>query len=345
MLSLSLTALGTERDFGFSECPIDTTPSNFVSAVTGEGQPGNWKIVLDETPSAMPSRDPNAPALTKQAVLGQVSGMPINNYFPLLVYAGDSFDDFTFTTRFKIVGGGMAEMAGIVFRYQDPKNYYVLMASVLDQHFWFFKMVNGVRSDRLIGPHVDIAKGAWHQMSVHCEGNHINCLFDGKQIIPMITDNSFSSGKVGFWTKSDSVSYFTDPKLVYTPRKTLAQNMVSDTLKEFSKLEDMKIFAVRPGGSGPVVVASKDEKDLNAPGKDVQRDVIHNGKSYFGKDRKDGTVTLTMPLRDRNGDPIAAVVLVMKSFPGETEDTAALKAKSIMKTIEPRATSLDDLLQ
>lgn len=341
---LSLTAFGAERDFGFGEAPIDQTPTNFVSTATGQGGPADWKIILDEAPSAMPSRDPNAPALTKHAVLAQLEGVPINNYFPLLVYTGDTFDDFTFSTRFKIVGGGLAEMAGIVFRYQNEKNYYVLMASVLDQRFWFFKIVNGVRGD-LIGPRVDIAKNAWHEMSVRCEGNHIHCLFDGKEVIPMITDSSFSNGKIGFWTKSDSVSYFVDPKVVFTPRETLAQSMVSDTLRNFSRLDGIKIFAVRPGGSGPVVVASKDEKDLNQPGKDVERDVIRNGKSYFGKDKKNGTVTLTVPLRDRNGDPIAAVALVMKSFPGETEDTAAMRAQMILKTLEPRATSLDDLLQ
>lgn len=341
---LSLQAYGTETGFGFSECPIDATPSNFVSAVTGEGSPGKWKMILDEAPSAMPARDPNSPAMTKQSVLTETSREPLDNRFPLLVYTGDTFDDFTFTTRFKIVGGGVAEMAGIVFRYQNEKNYYVLMASALDQHFWFFKIVDGVRS-QLIGPHVDMPLNRWHTMSVQCEGNHIHCLLDGKEVIPMLTDSSFSEGKVGFWTKSDSECYFADPKLVYTPRETLAQSMVSDALKKFSRIEDIKIYAVRPGGSGPVVVASKDPKDLKQPATDVERDVIRNAKSYFGRNRKDGTVTLTVPLRDRNGDPIAAVVLVMKSFPGETEDAAAIKAQGIMRTLEPRATSLDDLLQ
>jgi hypothetical protein len=341
---LALTAFGVERDLNFGEYPIDQTPSNFVSTVTGQGNPGDWKIILDETPSAMPARNPNAPAVTEHAVLAQLERNAIDTHFPVLVLNDDTFNDFTFTTRFKIVGGAMAQMAGIVFRYQDEKNYYVLMASVLDNHFWFFKIVNGVRS-QLIGPQIDIPKNEWRTMTVQCDGNHIHCLLDGKPVIPMITDSSFSSGKVGFWTKSDSVSYFADAKLTYTPRETLAQSLVSDALKKFSRLEGVKIFAVRPGGKDPVVVAGKDEKDLNRPGGDVERDVIHNGKSYFGKNKKEGVVILTIPLRDRNGEPIAAVVLTMKSFPGETEDTAAIKAQGIIKTMQPRVTSLDDLLQ
>ena len=342
---LACTASGAERHFNFGEYPVDQTPSNFLSAVSGQGKPGEWKVILDQVPSAMPARDTNAPALTEHAVVAQLEGFPINQYFPLLVLKDDLFGDFTFTTRVKIVGGAVAEMAGIVFRYQDPKNYYVLVASVLDRRFWFFKIVDGVRSDKLIGPQIEIAKNEWREMSVKCEGNHIHCLLDGKEIIPMITDSSFSLGKVGFLTKSDSVAYFTDAKLNYIPRETLAQSLVSDTIKEYPKLEGLKIFAVRPGSDGPVVVASKNEKDMNQPGGDVEKDVIHNGKSYYGKDKKAGTITLTVPLRDRNGEAIAAVRFVMNPFPGETQDTAAIKSQTMLKMMQPRVTSLEDLLQ
>jgi hypothetical protein len=342
---LALNVSGAQRDFSFGEYPLDQTPSNFLSIVSGQGKPGEWKVILDEAPSAMPARDASAPAMTRHAVVAQLARYAVDQHFPLLVLNDDSFNDFTFQTRVKIVGGAMAQMGGIVFRYQDPKNYYVLMASVLDRRFWFFKVVDGMRSEKLIGPQVDISRDEWHDISVRCEGNHIHCLFDGKEIIPMITDSSFATGKVGFWTKSDSISYFTDAKLIYTPRETLAESLVSDTIKEFPRLEALKIFAVRPGGQNPVVVASKDVRDINHPGGKVERDVIQNGKSYFGKDKKAGTVFLTVPLRDRNGDSIAAVTFSMKSFPGETEDTAAIKVQGMLKTMQPRVSSLDDLLQ
>ena len=342
---LALPAFGTERDINFGEYPFDQTPSNFLSTVGGQGKPGTWKVILEDTPSAMPARNSNAPAMTQHAVVAQLAGIPINDHFPLLVLNDDAFGDFKFTTRFKIVGGALAQMAGIVFRYQNEKNYYVLMASALDNHFWFFKVVNGQRSEKLIGPRVDIPTGQWREISVECEGTHIHCLLDGQEIIPMITDSSFGSGKVGFWTKSDSVSYFTDAKLTFTPREILAQALVHDTLTKYGKLVDLKIFARRVRGDGPVIVASKDEKQLNQPGKDVERDVIDNGKSYFGKDRKAGTVTITAPLRDRNGESIAAVVVVLKSFPGETQDTALLRSQTILKAMEPRVPSLEDLLQ
>lgn len=343
---LALPAFGNERGLNFSDYPLDETPSNFVSAVGGSGDRGRWKIILDDIPSAMPARDPNAPALAKHSVLAQLARDQIQNHFPMLVLNDDSFGDFTFTTRFKIVSGDITKMAGIVFRYQDEKNYYVLMASARDNHFWFFKVVDGYRG-KLIGPQVTIPRNEWHAITVQCEGDHIHCLLDGKEIIPMITDavDSFKTGKVGFWTMADSVSYFADAKISYTPRQILAQTLVDDSLKRFPKLVTLKIFATRAGESGPVVIAGKDGKQVGQPGGKVEQDVIANGRSYYGKDKKAGTVTLTVPLRDRNGDSVAALAVVMKTFPGETEDTAAIKSQSVVQNIEPRISSLQDLLE
>jgi len=342
---LAWTASGAERIFNFGEYPFDKTPSNFVNAVTGRGEPGEWKVMLDEAPSQMPARSTNSPAMTQHAVLAQLERFAVDQHFPVLAYNDDKFGDFTFSTRFKIVGGALAQMGGVVFRYQDPTNYYVLVASVLDKHFWFFKIVNGVRSERLIGPAIEISKNEWHDISVKCDGNHIDCLFDGKQIIPMITDDSFSSGKVGFWTKSDSVVYFTDAKVNFSPRETLAQSLVSDTVQEYSRVVGMKIFAASPGDTNVIVVAAKDPQDLRRPGGKVENDVARNGRSYFSRDKKAGTVTVTVPLRDRNGDAVAAVAFVMKAFPGETEETALAKSQTMIKKIGPRVTSLEDLLR
>lgn len=341
---LALPAFGTERVLNFGDYPLDSTPSNFVSTVGGSGKPGSWKILLDDAPSAMPGKNGNSPALTKQSVLAQVAQSQIGYHFPMLLLNDDSFGDFTFSTRFKILSGDITQMAGMVFRYKDEKNYYVLMASARDNGFWFFKVVDGQRG-QLIGPHVPIPLNEWHQMTVQCEGNHFHFQLDGKEVIPMATDSSFTSGKLGFWTMADSVSYFADSKITYTAQEILAQTLVNDALTKFSKLVDLKIFTTRPGGNEPVIVASKDQKKLGEPAGKVEKDVIANGRSYYGKDKKAGTVTLTVPLRDRNGDSVAAVAVVMKTFPGETEDTAAMRSQSIVQTIEPRVTSLEDLLQ
>jgi hypothetical protein len=105
----------------------------------------------------------------------------------------------------------------------------------------------------------------------------------------------------------------------------------------------LKIFAIRSADAGPVVVASKDESEVGQAGGKDERDVISRGTSYFGKGRD--SVSVTLPLKDRNGDPMAAVRVTLKSFTGETEDSAVVRAMPIIRKMQDRVQSLSDLLQ
>ena len=75
--------------------------------------------------------------------------------FPMFIYDGEKFRDFRFLTRFKIVSGVSEQMAGLVFRFQNTSNFYVVRASALGRNVRFYKVVNGARSDP-IGPTCDI---------------------------------------------------------------------------------------------------------------------------------------------------------------------------------------------
>src|ERR1041385_8364429 len=227
---LALSASGAEIVFDFGETNLDKTPPGFRSALAGQGKPGEWKVLLDEVPPLLAPLSDKAPAPVKRPVLGQLSQDPTDERFPLLVFDEESFNDFTLTTRFKIVRGGLEQMAGIAFRIQDEKNFYVIRASALGNNVRFYKVVNGERGS-LIGPELPVTKDVWHELRIQCKGNQIQCAFDGKDVIPPLTDNSFASGKIAFWTKSDSVSYFSDARITYTPRVPYAHAIVTDMIK------------------------------------------------------------------------------------------------------------------
>jgi hypothetical protein len=338
----ALPAPALEQTFNFGEGPPDQPPPGFRSTVAGQGKPGDWKVILEEVPPAMATLTTQAPSVSRHSVLAQLARDPVNDHFPMLIYDRDTYEDFTLTTRFKIAGGTVAQMAGMVFRFQDERNFYVLVASSLDGRFWFYKVVNGIRGP-LIGPEAPIQKGEWHEMTVQCEGNHIHCLLDGKELIPMLTDNSFVRGKIGFSTKSDSVSYFSDAKVAYSRQESLAGRLVKQEMKAYPRLIGLKIYAVAEGGAKPVVVASSDPKELGLAGGTTEQDVIARGTPYVGKTR--GTGIVTVPLRDRNGDPIAAVCVTLKSFPGQTEDNLAVRAQPVVHGMQVQVQSLEDLLK
>jgi len=336
-------ASGAERKFDFGELRDKASLPGFRSAVMGQGKVGDWKVMLDDAPAGLAPLTPQAPVISKQAVLAQLAQDPADEHFPLLIYEEESFGDFTLTTRFKTVSGAREQMAGIAFRIQDETNYYVVRASSLGNTFRFYKVSDGVRGP-LVGPELPVPAGIWQEMTVECKENQIRCLLNGKEQIS-VTDkiNPFMTGKFGFWTKSDSVSYFTDTKIVYAPLEVPAQKMVQELTKKYPRLIDLQVYVAGTAGNPPRLLASKNQKQTGRSGARVEEDVLKNGAIYHGKEK--GTVTVTMPMRDKNGDPIAAVRVIMESFPGQTEQNALTRAMPIVKEMQARVQTAQDLVQ
>jgi hypothetical protein len=189
-----------------------------------------------------------------------------------------------------------------------------------------------------------IAAGVWHELTVACKGNQISCSLDGKEYVS-VTDkaNALASGKIAFWTKSDSVSYFTDAKITYTPFAPPAQALVREMLKRYPRLLGLKIYVPGKQSDSTRIVASKDKDELGQPGSKTEQQVIAKAETFYGKEND--VVSVIMPLRDRNGDPIAAVRVMMKSFAGQTEENAIVRAAPIVKEVQARIQSLEDLTE
>ena len=326
LLAFSASAAEVVLDFG----PVgrDDSPAGFTNVLVGSGRPGRWRAVPDDLPGA-----------TNQIVLAQTSVDVKDERFPALIYTKQEFDDFTLTTKFKIVDGVTEQMAGVVFRYQDEKGFYVVRASALGSNVRFYKVVGGIRGQP-IGPTVPIEKGVWYELKVVCNKNKIRILLNGVEIIPELTDTSFAKGKIGFWTKSDSLSRFADARIEYTQREPFAQVLVNDALKEYGQLLGLKIYLLDENGA-PRVVASKELQDIGAEGGKSELGAITQGQLFYGKEK---TVTsVVQPLRDRNGEPIAAVRVMMKPYPGQLEQAVLQRALPVVRSLQARVQSLDDL--
>jgi len=340
-LTVSLPAFGAERVFDFQDLPANKTPPGFRSVVSGTGPIGDWKVIMDEVPPLLSPLTDKAPVVTKRAVLAQLNSDPTDERFPLLIFDGETFTDFTLTTRFKLASGTAEQMAGIAFRLQDERNFYVIRASGLGKNLRFYKVVSGERGNP-IGPQVDIPPGVWHELKIECKGNQIRCWLNGKETIPTLTDNSFTSGKIGFWTKSDSVSYFAETRMTYTPREPLAAVIVRNVVANYPRLRGLKVYTLDEKGE-PRVVASKNPGEVGTPGGKNEKETITQGHIFYGKDKK--SVSVVMPLRDHNGEPIAAVRLNMETFVGQTEQNALSRARPLVKEMQARVQSLEELTQ
>jgi hypothetical protein len=344
-LALAVSASGAEIKINFGDFAAGQVPTNFHNALAGGGTPGDWKIVPDEAPSALAPLMPQVTPTTRAArrsVLAQLSRDPAGERFPMLIYDGQTFKNFKLTTQFKIVGGVAEQMAGIVFRFQNASNFYVLRASALGRNVRFYKVVDGIRSDP-IGPVLDIATNTWHTMTVQCLGAQITCWLDGKPLMPTLNDSSFSAGKFGFWTKSDAVSYFGDTTMDYTPIVPAAQELVRDIMKKYPRIIGLRIYT--PDDKGQMrIIASKDEKEIGQPGTDAEKDALEKGTVSMGHDK--GAVETDMPLNDRNGEPMAVVRVGLKSrFLAETQEMVLDRVRIIINEMQKRVLTKQDLME
>lgn len=339
-LGLAVDSAAAELSWDFVQVRPGELPPGFRSTVSGEGKPGRWEVQFEDLAAALAPAGKSAN--TRKQFLAQTAQDPTDEHFPLLVYEKERFGDFTLTTQFRTVSGNVERMAGIAFRIQDEKNYYVVRASSKGNTFRFYRYVNGARGE-IIGPEIPIPAGTWHEMTVECKGNQIRCLLNGKEAIPALTDATFSDGWVGFWTKSDSVSHFANVHVVYTPRESLAQVLVRDALRVYPRLVDLRIFGTPLSGGDMSVLAAKNPADIGRPATQIERDVVAKDRVGYGKGMT--SVTVTLPLQDRNGEAVAAVQVIMEAFKGQTEQNAIARAVPIVRYMQPRVRSAKDLVQ
>lgn len=340
-LALVLPAGAAEIKLNFGDFSSDHPLTNdFQSALDGSGRPGDWQVAQDEVPSAFPPLSSNAPPVMSHiSVLAQMDPDPVDERFPMLVYDKEIFKDFTLKTRFKIISGVLEQMAGVVFRFQNASNFYVFRVSALGHNARFYKVVNGLRGN-IVGPPLDVSTDVWHTMTIQCEGNRITCGLDGQLVMPPLQDDTFTSGKIGFWTMSDSLTYFGDTTITYKPVVPMAQLLVQSTLEQEPRLLDLRIYTLDKSGI-PRIIASKVPSEVGMAGGGAEAGAITNGFVYFG--RGSGTVAVTLPLTDRNGNPVAAVRVELKSFLGETRDHALIRARLVVNQMQKQVLSAQDL--
>ena len=187
--------------YNFDSDLVGTVPPKFHSARTGKGTEGKWVVLAD----------PSAPS--KPNVVAQTSTDTTDYRFPLLIADEGSFKDLDLSVKFKPVSGDVDRAGGLVFRLKDANNYYVVRANALEDNYRLYHVVNGSRR-QFAGANFKVAAGEWHELRVECAGNKIICYYDGQKKIEATDDTFKDAGKVGLWTKADSVTYFDDLKAI-----------------------------------------------------------------------------------------------------------------------------------
>ena len=131
----------------------------------------------------------------------------VKNTFNVIVAPSGPYSDVDVSMRFKPVSGREDASGGIVFRFSDGK-YYVIRANALEDNFRFYYYDAGRRmlaSARVRAP----ALGQWHTVRAVIVGDHVQGWLDGVLLLDY-RDQRFRAGRVGLWTKADSITAFDD---------------------------------------------------------------------------------------------------------------------------------------
>jgi hypothetical protein len=181
-------------------------PADWTIAMTHAGAPPDWEIVRDESAPSPPN------------VLAQLSRDQTAGRFPLAIWEKALVEDGEISIAFKTVDGSIDQAAGIVWRYQDPNNYYIVRANALENNVVFYKVENGVRTSiapkglpsRSYGVKHVIPRGRWNHLKVSFTRANIIVFFNQERLFEADDTTFPKPGKVGLWTKADSVTYFDD---------------------------------------------------------------------------------------------------------------------------------------
>jgi hypothetical protein len=196
LVGLPLMAAST-RVIDFDALSVGAMPPGWSVAMTNPGAPGKWEILKDQS------------APTQPYVLAQVSNDPAGNRFPLAILENVLLRDGDVSVRIKPVAGGDDHGGGLVWRYRDERNYYLLRANAADNTVSVFRVQNGQRTALAAPAKYELTANGWSILKVSARGNRFQVYVGHRRVLEG-HDATFTAGKVGLCTVAESVMYFDD---------------------------------------------------------------------------------------------------------------------------------------
>jgi len=191
LATLALATAGGQT-VNFDSAKAGPLPADWTGTQTGKGE-AKWAVAADATA-------PSKPNVLKQG--GEAD-------YPVAFLTDSSLKDGFVEVKFKPVSGKEDQAGGVVWRLKDANNYYIARANALEDNVRIYHLVNGKRT-QFKGVNTRVAPGQWHTLRVEFSGSASKVFFDGRHLFDAEDATHKDSGKVGVWTKADSVTLFDD---------------------------------------------------------------------------------------------------------------------------------------
>lgn len=187
-----LTTAALTETINFDKAAAGKPPAGWTATKTGSGE-ARWEVVADDSA-------PSKPNVLRQS--GEAT-------YPVCIKDDTSIVDGFVEVKFKPVSGQEDQAGGVIWRAKDPDNYYIVRANALEDNVTIYRTLKGSRAS-FKNSNTKVAAGMWHTLRADFSGNRFIVTFDGKKVIDATDDSLAGAGRVGVWTKADSVTLFDD---------------------------------------------------------------------------------------------------------------------------------------
>jgi hypothetical protein len=132
-------------------------------------------------------------------------------YFPYAVApAIDNFTGGEISMRFQLLDGALDQCAGILFNLKPNGDYLAVRFNGKEDNLVLWTFNKGVRKFVRKGVEdMPLKMREWHSMKIAVHGTRLEGWLNGKRLLEYTLPEAVS-GKVGVWSKTDSVAYFDD---------------------------------------------------------------------------------------------------------------------------------------
>ena len=189
----SLTnSIALSESVNFDDLKTGAPPPGWTATKTGKGA-AKWAVVADDSA-------PSKPNVLKQS--GEAT-------YPVCIKDDARLKDGFVEVKFKPISGKEDQAGGVIWRCKDADNYYIARANALEDNVTIYHTIKGRRTEKK-RTEMKVSSNEWHTLRVDFQGSHFTVTFDGKKAIEWEDDTFKDAGKVGVWTKADSVTLFDD---------------------------------------------------------------------------------------------------------------------------------------
>jgi hypothetical protein len=198
-----------------------TQTINFDAAKPGTAPPG-WTVTPNAGAALQWEIRKDASAPSPPYVLAQIStaadGEAAGGRCPLAILNQTNVKDGDLSVKVKPVTGKEDRAGGLVFRYRDPDNYYVVRANALENSIVLYKVEDGKRTPLAsrgappasFGVKHPVPFNQWSVLKVQFRGPLFSVYFNHRRLFEVLDSTFRQPGKVGLWTKAGGITYFDD---------------------------------------------------------------------------------------------------------------------------------------